>query len=65
MQKPSVGRIVHFNKGDGTVEAGLIVHVHNETCVNLVVWNAGGTQRVESSRELGDQPNTWAWPART
>lgn len=63
MQKPSVGRIVHFNN-NGTKEAALIVFVHNDELVNLVTWNAGGTQTTRTSMRLGGEPGQWSWPER-
>lgn len=66
-QKPSIGRIVHFNRksGDTVVqEPALIVAVHNDECVNLVAWNSGGTQNTETSVLLGEGEGRWNWPAR-
>ena len=60
--KPTVGRIVHFNRkhGDFIVqEAALVVAVHNEECVTLVVWNAYGTSTTERSISRGGDAGKW------
>lgn len=62
--KATVGRIVHFNNTDGRIEAAMIVHVFSDECVNLAVWNSGGTQRLESSCLLGEGASKWSWPTR-
>lgn len=68
--KPTVGRMVHFQpRGvDGAPlppkEAAMIVHVWSDECVNLIVWNSGGTQRFVSSAMLGGDADRWNWPAR-
>jgi len=64
MNKPSIGRIVRFNASGTRQEPALIVFVHSERCVTLV-WNAGGTQRVQTSVELGDNPGQWMWPTHS
>lgn len=63
MQKPTLGRIVHYNNA-GTIEPGLIVAVHNDECVSLVTWNSGGTSSSRSSVAMGEGEGRWNWPAR-
>jgi anti-sigma factor ChrR (cupin superfamily) len=69
MQKPSIGRIVHFYaEGSTTPEAAIVVAVHSEICVNLVCFNAGGTSHTETST-LGNGGEVaggrrWEWPPR-
>lgn len=68
-QKPSIGRIVHFfASGSKEPQAGLVIAVWSDTCVNLSVCNAGGTWFSKSSISLGamdaDNGDRWAWPAR-
>jgi surface antigen len=63
MQKPTVGRIVHFKNGED-VQAALIVAVHSDTSINLVSWNAGGTATTYTSVSLGDGAHMWSWPPR-
>ena len=63
--KPTVGRIVHYHNRN-IIEAALIVSVLNDETVNLVVWNAGGSNRVETSIQFGpkDEHHRWSWPER-
>lgn len=67
-QKPTVGRIVHYQAKEGQEpHAAIITRVHSDTCVNLVVFDLG-TQAscVETSICLGSpgQVDTWSWPPR-
>jgi hypothetical protein len=67
--KPTVGRIVHFVPiGESAAhQAALIVHVHSDSMVNLVAWNAGGIQgsyRSVKFDEAGTAQGSWHWPER-
>lgn len=68
-QKPSNGRIVEYMEnveGKLVGQVGLVVFVHNETSVNLVVWNANGVSRPKRSvsYDAAGASGTWRWPAR-
>lgn len=67
-QKPSVGRIVHFNAQHGdyvSPEAALVVAVHSDITVTLHVFTIDGS-RIERSIVFGspEKAGTWCWPAR-
>ena len=72
---PSVGRIVHFIPRDYTAGpspvageplAAIITRVHNESLVNLTVFNPDGSIEGLTSVPFGDdnRENTWIWPPR-
>jgi hypothetical protein len=70
VQKPTVGRIVHFfPAGSENPEAALVIAVHSDTNVNLSVCNSGGTWSTKTSvsgngaEVVGSE--RWAWPARS
>ena len=73
MNKPTIGRIVHykntetekgFQQGADTVPA-LITRVFSDTCVNLTIFqDAAELTRRQTSVMLGTEPGTWAWPER-
>lgn len=71
--RPSVGRIVHYNAGHGIVRAALIVAVHDGddwSRVDLAVFEVpgkdGAGQPAPITTELnvpaGAVRGTWAWP---
>lgn len=75
--RPSVGRIVHYNVGHGIVRAALIVAVHEGdqwSRVDLAVFEVpasmpnyrDGGQPAPITTELnvprGEVRGTWAWP---
>jgi hypothetical protein len=63
--KPSIGRIVHYlSDPAGTPQAALVVNVISDDCIDLVTWNAGGTQSSRSGIVLGDKPGQWMWPPK-
>lgn len=80
MQKPTVGRVVHFFPATsddlfphgccGTPLAAIIVHVWSDTCVNLAVFDGGAHQHTRTSvllhQEGNERPGAGfaAWPAR-
>lgn len=79
MQKPSVGRIVHYQPGDhelaamseggnpiesGTWLAAVVVRVWSDTCVNLRVFTDGPSTPWVTSATLGDGEYNWRWPPR-
>jgi hypothetical protein len=78
MQKPSVGRIVHYmayGSKDGTypsIERAAIiaevVHAGEDPQlwkVKLAVFNPQGIHFNESHFSEERKPGTWCWPART
>lgn len=68
MQKPSLGRIVHFRPGENIDPgAAMITRVHTDTCVNLIVFEDGRDPRSVTSVTLRDEDNNeWGcwWPPR-
>ena len=74
-QKPSIGRIVHYNdenyppiaqdpdrpEPDNWI-AALIVCVHSDEVVKLVTWDPYGHQHCYSSVEFGTDRHQWRWP---
>jgi hypothetical protein len=64
--KPSVGRIVHYQTQAGNTLPAMIVKVHNDTCVNLHVFqDSNEPGRWMTSVVQGTGPITWAWPVIT
>lgn len=72
--KPTIGRIVHYQahgSPDGTHKsvprAAIITAVHNESCVDLAVFNPTG-MFFNSSCALDESETprggTWHWPPR-
>ena len=60
MIKPTVGRIVHYwsARADlGQPNAAMIVYVHNDTCVNLAVFDANGNHSGATSVWLHQEGN--------
>lgn len=72
VQKPSVGRIVHYSPPDEVADrkqprAAVITHVWSETCINLYVFPDGSYPLDDinpTSVTLGTGPRTWCWPPR-
>lgn len=70
MQKPTVGRIVHFHPGKDTQpEAALVIAVYSDTTVKLQVCNAGGTWSTRDSVSFVENAGAaesaaWTWPPR-
>ena len=70
--KPSVGRIVHYHPGPtgSEPEAAIVTRVHNDTCVNLVVFGEptkeGGPDGIArlTSVVFGEGEGCWSWPPR-
>lgn len=63
-QKPSVGRVVHYFKGEEPM-AAMICKVHSDDVVNLTVFKPeGGTAAAKSVSRLPGGPTRWDWPAR-
>lgn len=59
-QVPTLGRIVHFTDDAGRVFPGIITHVYNDTCVDLVVF--GDT--VDTVVGVVSSATRWVWPPR-
>lgn len=72
-QKPSVGRIVHYQEpytepGDDGLRAAIIVRVESETVVTLRVLSpfvtADDTIEVAVSFSAKPETRCWSWPPR-
>ncbi len=70
-QKPSIGRIVHFNspitvddKPATVAQAALVVAIHGEDCISVVAWNEYGTANAQRSISQGTAAGQWSWPPR-
>lgn len=65
MQKPSVGRIVHVNAGDGRKFAAIITAVHEEHetagLVSLTYFLPHGGVCFTAAKQ-GDGHSEWNWP---
>lgn len=70
---PTIGRIVHFNLGDGAKAAAVVNDVHSADVVSLTVFvnaaaaaKAGmsGDTTVRTSVRRGDKAGEWDWPER-
>lgn len=72
MQKPSVGRVVHFYKtesdaGANQMQAAVITKVWSDECVNLYIMPAdGGSGYGQTSVMFSETPRvySWCWPPR-
>lgn len=65
MQKPSIGRIVHYLAGEGQPLAAIITHVWNDACVNLTVFGPNGDTYGRTSVTFGgDRVGDCNWPPR-
>lgn len=67
MQKPSIGRVVHYYgpRQDGP-HAAVITRVHSDQCVDLFVLPQDGDPlRIDSVVDTeGDSNGRWCWPPR-
>ena len=65
-QAPSLGRIVLYTEEDGTQSPGIVVKVHNVTCVNLRTFQDSNQQHFQARLDVveGTSPGTWMWPPR-
>lgn len=62
MMSPTVGRVVHYHKpGHDQPYCALIVYVHNETLVNLVVFDQFGNAEGHTSVYRGQNNYQWDW----
>jgi len=68
MQKPSIGRIVHYRNAAGIGPlAAIITCVYSDACVNLTVFRDGALMDTDTSIPLRDADNgEWGcwWPPR-
>jgi hypothetical protein len=63
-QKPSIGRIVHFKRGDVAC-AAIVTRVWSDTMVNLTVFDPDGGPDVKfTSSRYGTGDTEWSWPPR-
>lgn len=64
IQKPSIGRIVHYREPSADkIRAAIVTVVWSDTCVNLHVFGECGAYDVRSS-SAGVGPGNWSWPER-
>lgn len=70
-QKPSVGRIVHYQsygstEGEfpSTARAALITRVNEDDC-DVAVFNPIGSFFVKAKYSTEKLPGTWSWPPRS
>jgi len=78
MQKPSIGRIVHFCWSGQRVPA-VITYVHSDTCINLkpvggsrgpeteqtsVLYAEENPESSAQANAMTTTHNTWSWPPR-
>ena len=75
MNKPSIGRIVHYTcQFTGEHLAAIIVRVWSDTCVNLRIFYDGTNHgqvhpnewvtSVKYDESVNPQNQTWHWPER-
>ena len=71
MQKPTIGRIVHFvwmrdETTDSGDQAAIITHVWSDTCINLCVFSPNGETKGETSVVYSDtrSSRSWHWPEK-
>lgn len=73
MQKPSVGRIVHYYPSEnephlfaevGEPVAAIITRVWTDECVNLQLFTNSGRTPHLTSRCRGEGDGEWRWPPR-
>ncbi len=63
-QKPSIGRIVHYQSAPGVSVPAIITRVHSDECVNVTVFPDAHPPCVETSVVLGTGERMWCWPPR-
>ena len=63
VQRPSVGRIVHFHDGNDWC-AAIVVHVHRDKTISLAGWDFNGRRSVHANVEQGELIYNWRWPPR-
>lgn len=71
MQKPSVGRIVHYQahgSPDGThksaARAAIVTEVFNDTCVSLLLVLVFFNTSVLMDESESPRGGTWRWPPK-
>lgn len=59
MIEPTIGRVVHYRPTgiSGVICAALITAVHSDTCINLRVFHADGTDSAPASVDLVQDDN--------
>ncbi len=66
--KPTIGRIVHFTDASGKdVRPAIISRVHNDTCVDVHIFEPHGGLNFRTSALLtspGFGVEGWYWPQR-
>jgi len=70
-QKPSVGRIVHYQaygtpNGEypSVPRAAIVAEVYSDTKVKVVVFNPTGLHFNDSEYSETPKPGHWSWPPR-
>jgi hypothetical protein len=67
MQKPTIGRIVHYYPANETTpQAAIVIEVYSDSCVKLQRCNSGGTWCTSSSVVFNEDPGfeRWVWPPK-
>lgn len=59
---PTVGRIVHYIDRGGPKRAAIIVHVHDDTHVNLACFDGAGNRFGIKNAAHGSAEGQWDWP---
>ena len=62
--KPSLGRVVHLNAGNGIFHTATIAKVWSDECVNLGCLDENGTPYNKTSVLRGGDVGNWNWPTR-
>lgn len=57
---PTLGRIVHFVLGDGTVRPAIVTHVWSDTCINAHVFLDGTNDTDNPHRMEACAADGWA-----
>lgn len=60
---PTIGRIVLYKASESAIRPAIITDVHNDTCVNLQVFQPGH-DNWRTSVSQGDGVGQWEWPVR-
>lgn len=77
MNKPSIGRIVHYvlpnsHNNKGEIRPAVIVRIRSDTCVSLCVFLDKSNDHILNDQDMssvtldpeGKQPRSWNWPPR-
>lgn len=62
MDKPRVGRIVHWKNSTGVIYSAIITHVWSDDLVNIGVFSSTYAEMTSVLR--GDGQHQWQWPVK-